>query len=29
MANYCQRVLDDLKVLYAHEPEFIQAATDI
>ena len=29
MANYCQRVLDDLKVRYAHEPEFIQAATEI
>lgn len=29
MANYCQRVLDDLKVHYAHEPEFIQAATEI
>lgn len=28
MANYCQRVLDDLKVRYAHEPEFIQAATE-
>ena len=29
MANYFQRVLDDLKVRYAHEPEFIQAATEI
>ena len=29
MSNYCQRVLDDLKVRYAHEPEFIQAATEI
>ena len=29
MANYCQRVLDDLKVRYAHEPGFIQAATEI
>ena len=29
MANYCQRVLDDLKIRYAHEPEFIQAATEI
>ncbi len=29
MANYCQRVLDDLKVRYANEPEFIQAATEI
>ena len=29
MANYCQRILDDLKVRYAHEPEFIQAATEI
>ena len=29
MPNYCQRVLDDLKVRYAHEPEFIQAATEI
>ena len=29
MANYCQRVLDDLKVRYAYEPEFIQAATEI
>ena len=29
MANYCQRVLDDLKVRYAQEPEFIQAATEI
>ena len=29
MANYCQRVLDDLRVRYAHEPEFIQAATEI
>ena len=29
MANYCQRVLDDLKVRYAHEPEFMQAATEI
>ena len=29
MANYAQRVLDDLKVRYAHEPEFIQAATEI
>jgi len=29
MANYCQCVLDDLKVRYAHEPEFIQAATEI
>lgn len=29
MANYCQRVLDDLKVRYAHESEFIQAATEI
>ena len=27
--NYCQRVLDALKVRYAHEPEFIQAATEI
>ena len=29
MANYAQRVLDNLKVRYAHEPEFIQAATEI
>ncbi len=29
MANYCQRGLDDLKVRSAHEPEFIQAATEI
>ena len=29
MAKYCQRVLDELKVRYAHEPEFIQAATEI
>ena len=27
--SYAQRVLDDLKVRYAHEPEFIQAATEI
>ncbi len=29
MANYAARVLNDLKVRYAHEPEFIQAATEI
>ena len=29
MGDYAQRVLDDLKVRYAHEPEFIQAATEI
>ena len=29
MSDYAQRVLDDLKVRYAHEPEFIQAATEI
>ena len=29
MANYAERVLNDLKVRYAHEPEFIQAATEI
>ena len=29
MADYAQRVLDELKVRYAHEPEFIQAATEI
>ena len=27
--SYAQRVLDELKVRYAHEPEFIQAATEI
>ena len=29
MAGYTERVLDDLKVRYAHEPEFLQAATEI
>ena len=29
MSDYAQRVLNDLKVRYAHEPEFIQAATEI
>ena len=29
MAGYAERVLNDLKVRYAHEPEFIQAATEI
>ena len=29
MAGYAERVLDDLKVRYAHEPEFLQAATEI
>ena len=29
MANYAERVLNDLKKRYAHEPEFIQAATEI
>lgn len=29
MANYAERVLTDLKKRYAHEPEFIQAATEI
>ena len=29
MANYAERVLADLKVRYAHEPEFLQAATEI
>ena len=29
MADYAQHVLDELKVRYAHEPEFIQAATEI
>ena len=29
MAGYAERVLEDLKVRYAHEPEFIQAATEI
>jgi len=29
MANYAERVLNDLKVRYAHEPEFLQAATEI
>ena len=29
MSNYAQRVLDDLKARNAHEPEFIQAATEI
>ncbi len=29
MSNYAERVLNDLKVRYAHEPEFIQAATEI
>ncbi len=29
MSDYAQRVLDGLKVRYAHEPEFIQAATEI
>ena len=27
--SYAQRVLDELKVRYAHEPEYIQAATEI
>lgn len=27
MSDYAQRVLDDLKVRYASEPEFLQAAT--
>ncbi len=29
MSNYVNRVLDDLKVRYANEPEFLQAATEI
>ncbi len=29
MAGYTERVLEDLKVRYAHEPEFLQAATEI
>ena len=29
MAGYAERVLEDLKIRYAHEPEFIQAATEI
>ncbi len=29
MAGYAERVLNDLKARYAHEPEFIQAATEI
>ena len=29
MAGYTERVLNDLKVRYAHEPEFLQAATEI
>ena len=29
MAGYAERVLNDLKIRYAHEPEFIQAATEI
>ena len=29
MSNYTQRVLADLKARNAHEPEFIQAATEI
>ena len=29
MSDYAQRVLDDLKVRYASEPEFLQAATEI
>ena len=29
MANYTERVLNDLKVRYANEPEFLQAATEI
>ena len=29
MSNYTQRVLEDLKKRNAHEPEFIQAATEI
>ena len=29
MAGYAERVLEDLKVRYAHEPEFLQAATEI
>jgi len=29
MAGYAERVLDELKVRYAHEPEFLQAATEI
>ncbi len=29
MAGYAERVLADLKKRYAHEPEFIQAATEI
>ncbi len=29
MANYAERVLADLKARYAHEPEFLQAATEI
>ena len=29
MSNYAQRVLEDLKKRNAHEPEFIQAATEI
>ena len=29
MAGYAERVLNDLKVRYANEPEFLQAATEI
>ena len=29
MSDYAQRVLDGLKARNAHEPEFIQAATEI
>ena len=29
MSNYASRVLNDLKVRYANEPEFLQAATEI
>ncbi len=29
MANYAEHVLADLKTRYAHEPEFLQAATEI
>ena len=29
MANYAERVLNDLKVRYANEPEFLQAATEL
>ena len=29
MASYAERVLNDLKVRYANEPEFLQAATEI